>query len=363
MKTTHKNREKSSLKGSKKSSNSKKKPFSSLWLIIVGIFFTGIIYLLFQLFLVKVHTGKAAHSYFYIHSRDSFPDVIDQINREKWMNHPFIFKMLARATGYSENIKPGRYRIERGMNIWSFFRLLHSGKQEPVRIAIENCRTKEQLAGKVSKKIEPDSLSILSILNDSLKMRVYGLNPRTALALFVPDTYEFLWTTNAEAFVSKMAAEYGKFWNEERIQQARALNLSPSEVITLASIVQQESNLKSEWPVIAGVYLNRMHSGMKLQADPTVIFAHGDFKLRRVKGILNVDSPYNTYLYKGLPPGPISMPTKACIDSTLNPENHQFLFFCASARKPGSHIFAKNWEEHKINATDFRRYLDSLSIK
>ena len=239
--------------------------------------------------------------------------------------------------------------------------LLRSGKQEPIRITFQNIRTKQALAGKVGRNLEADSSSIMEILNDNKILERYGLDSSKALSLFLPDTYEFYWNTTAPEFVDKFGESYLKFWNEDRKKQAATIGLSPGEISIIASIVVQESNKSDEWPTIAGVYLNRLRIGMKLQADPTVKFALNDFDLRRIRGNhLQVESPYNTYKYVGLPPGPIYMAGKRIIDAVLNYQSHSYLYFCARSDRSGYHDFAVTFEQHKQNA---RRYQSSLNAR
>ena len=348
--------------------NPKRKRFSlgRNWVISLFIFFSLfsfiVGYLYYQIFSAQLDLDKNKETYVYIKSSDNFDQVMSHLAEKKMISHPIIFEWLAKFSGYPKKIRPGKYKISAEMNVMQLLRSLKSGRQEAVRIAIENIRTKEQLAGKVAAKIEADSMGILSILRDPAEMAKYNLDSNSSIGLFIPDTYEFYWATDPRAFIKKMSREFEKFWNKSRKEKAQALQLKPSEVMTLASIIQLESNDKSEWPVIAGVYLNRLRIGMKLQADPTVVFANGNFKLRRIRGVLDTNSPYNTYLNPGLPPGPIYMPSKACIDSTLNPQQHNFIFFCANAQKPGTHIFAQTWFEHKLNALNYQRYLDNRGI-
>lgn len=307
-------------------------------------------------------TGEQT-GYVYIRTTDTFQDVLEQLRLRQMVRNIESFVWMAEFMDYPGQVRPGRYKVSNGMNNRELVSLLRSGRQDPLRITMQNFRTKEQLAGKIGALLEADSLSLINLLNDKVRMKSYGLTPASALGLFLPDTYEFYWNTTSEAFVEKMCKEYEKYWTEERRKKAVALGLSPAEVATVASIVMQESNKKDEWPVIAGVYLNRLKKGMKLQADPTVKFALGDFGLRRVRHVhLQIDSPYNTYKYAGLPPGPIYLASKSAIDSVLNARQHSYLYFCASPDMSGYHRFAVNYEQHQQNAREYQRALNKRGL-
>jgi UPF0755 protein len=242
--------------------------------------------------------------------------------------------------------------------------LLRAGMQEPVKVTFNTVRTKEQLAGKVAKNIEADSLSIITLLNDADFCAKYGFDRYKIITLFLPNTYEFYWNTSAEDFVERMAKEYKNFWNEERKQKAKKIGLTQSEVATLASIVQAEQSIhRSEWPMVAGLYMNRINKGMMLQSDPTLIFAIGDFTINRV---LNkdkeIESPYNTYKHIGLPPGPILLPETKAIDAVLNFEKHEFVYMCAKEDLSGYHNFSKTLSQHNIYAQRYREALNKRGI-
>ncbi|MCB2221906.1 MAG: endolytic transglycosylase MltG [Bacteroidetes bacterium] len=274
------------------------------------------------------------------------------------------FEWLADKKKLPGNVKPGRYMITDGMNNNEVINLLRSGQQTPVDLIFHNIRTKEELAQSISLQIEADSADIIKLLNDSSYLKVFGFNPRTALAIFIPNTYEVYWTMTAREFIDRMFLEYNKFWSNTRLEKAAAINLTPIEISTLASIVDKETTKVDEMPTIAGVYTNRLKYGWRLQADPTVVFAWGDFGIRRVLNIHKmIDSPYNTYKYYGLPPGPICIPSIAAIDAVLNRENHNYMYFCAKDDFSGYHVFSSTNEQHTINANRYRRALDQLNIK
>lgn len=261
--------------------------------------------------------------------------------------------------------RSGRFAIQSGWSNLELLRHLRGGRQVPVKLTFHNMRLKEQLAGHVAKLIEPDSASIAQLMNDTAFLAEMNFSPETLMAMFIPNTYELYWNTSAEDFLKRMYKEHQKFWNEERLQKARALGLNTKQVYTLASIVETETRANSEKARIAGVYLNRLRTkGWKLEADPTVVFALQDFTLRRVlKSHLEVDSPYNTYKYQGLPPGPIYMASIASIDKTLEAEDHDYMFFCARPDNSGTHAFAKSFSGHKANARRYHRWLREQNIK
>jgi UPF0755 protein len=304
--------------------------------------------------------GKSSE-YIYIKSSDSFEDVLNQLSNRGMLKNRESFIWLSSFMDYQKKVKPGRYKVKDGMTNRELVSLLRSGKQEPIRITFQNIRTKQAFAGKVGRNLEADSTSMIEILNNPKIMKAYGLDTAKALSLFLPDTYEFYWNTTAPEFVEKLGKTYQEFWNDNRLKQAEKIGLSPGEISIIASIVVQESNMQDEWPVIAGVYLNRLRIGMKLQADPTVKFALNDFDLRRIRSNhLQVESPYNTYKYEGLPPGPIYMAGRKSIDAVLNYQSHSYLYFCARPDRSGYHDFAVTFEQHKQNA---RRYQSSLNAR
>ena len=281
---------------------------------------------------------------------------------------PFIknmndFELIAKRRSYPENVKPGRFLLKRGM---SAFQLVSSmRKNVPVKLAFNNQERLENLCERLSSQIEPDTTHLLATFRDTTFLKKNGFTKDNVFAMFLPNTYEVYWNISADKFRNKMLDEYNRFWTKERIAKAAALNLTPVQVITVASIVHKESVKKSERPTIAGVYLNRLNQGIPLQADPTVIFAlklrDNDFDqiIKRVLyNDLFIKSPYNTYQNIGLPPGPIAMPDVDAIDAVLNAEKHDYLYFCASVEKFGYHVFASTYEQHQVNA---KKYADWLN--
>lgn len=293
-----------------------------------------------------------------------FVEKVLQSNLHK--THYTTFKVLAAWTGYWEKIKPGRYVIKRGTGVFSLFRKLHNGTQDPVKITLTKFRTRKDLANYLGKKLESNSNSFQQFMNNNDSLSYLGLTKETILTLIIPNTYEIYWNTAPKAFFNKMNKESNKFWNDRRLDDLQRIGISKEETITIASIVEEETNDNKEKPTIASVYINRLNKGMPLGADPTVKYAVGDFSIKRVtlahiNGSAN--SPYNTYKNKGLPPGPICTPSVASIDAVLKGEKSDYLYFCAKADFSGSHSFAATAEEHFANARKYRKALDSLGIR
>jgi UPF0755 protein len=243
-------------------------------------------------------------------------------------------------------------------------RKLRNGQQDPVKLQFNSLRTKEQLAGRIAEQIMADSMSLITLMNDPEFLKQYEVTPATVISLFIPNTYEVFWNIKAENLFKRMKKEYDHFWTSERKAKAAAIPMTQEEVIILASIIQEETNKKSEYPIIAGLYINRLRKKMPLQACPTVKYAVGDFTLQRIlHKHLKVDSPYNTYKYPGLPPGPIRTPSTICIDAVLNYEKHDYLYMAADASLNGGHAFAKTGAEHMRNARKIQQVLNEKGIK
>lgn len=293
----------------------------------------------------------------------TFKQVNDSLIVNNVLNSYKAFKWVAKRKNYPSAMKPGRYKFTKGMNTNQVVNILRSGLQTPVEVTFNNVYFKEELAGKVSKYIQADSMSILSLFSDNEQIEKFGFTPESYSAMFIPNTYEFYWTTSAEEFASRMKKEYDRFWTPERLQKAETMNLTPVEVSILASIVQSETAKKDEMPEIAGLYYNRLKKGIPLQADPTVKYAVGDSSLKRIlNSHLGIDSPYNTYKYKGLPPGPINFPETVSIDAVLNYEKSNYLYMCAREDFSGYHNFSSTLAEHNRNAAKYRAALDAEKI-
>lgn len=274
------------------------------------------------------------------------------------------FTQLSRIMNFSR-LKPGRYLFKPEMNNFEIINKLKKGVQDPLRVTINNVRDIYQLSAKLGNELLLDSIDFVKLLTDTNTLHGINYTQENILSLFIPNSYEMYWTISGERFLQRMIRENESFWNrEKRNEKALAKALSPKEIYTIASIVEKETLLESEKPKIAGVYINRLKSGMKLQADPTVVFALGISGLQRVLlEHLRFESPYNTYIVDGLPPGPICMPSVSTIDSVLNSENIEYLFFCAKPGYDGGHAFSKTLEAHSQNARIYRQWLDKERIR
>lgn len=327
-------------------------------LLIVG--FVG--FKLYQAFLGPSVTSHEA--YFYVYTGDSYDQVLERIKAQNIVRHPALFDFAASRMDYPDMVKPGRYKLTPGMNNRRFIGNLRGGYQDAVKLQFANIRLKEDFAGFLGRNFEADSVAFSAILNNEAVAEKYGFTKDNFYTMFIPDTYNIYWNTSPDKVIERLYEEYRKFWTEERLEKAKALNLTPVEVSILASIVRGEALHNDEMSQIAGLYLNRLKKGMLLQADPTVIFAHNDFTIRRVLNRhLILDNPYNTYRYKGLPPGPINMPPIVAIDAVLNPAQHNYIYMCAKEDFSGYHAFAETVTEHQVNARKFQKALDERNIK
>lgn len=299
----------------------------------------------------------------YISSEDDFDNVKEKLYSKDIIINQKRFEWLAKKLDYPQYIKSGHYIITDGMNNNRLLNLLRSGSQTPVDITFNNIRTIEQLAGRIAEQIDTDSISIINAIKENPTLKEMGFDNESYAALFIPNTYELYWNIDANELIERMVLEYNRFWNDERKNKAESVGLSPIEVSILASIVDKETVKVSEMPRIAGVYLNRINKRWLLQADPTLVFAIGDFEIKRVLDVhKEIESPYNTYKYIGLPPGPICIPSIAAIDAVLNAEKHKYFYFCAKDDMSGYHVFAKNMRQHNINAEKYRRALNKNKI-
>jgi len=311
----------------------------------------------------NVNLAERESVYLYIPTGSTYDDVKNILYEKDIIVNTNTFEWLAEKKNYKNHVHPGRYQITSSMGNNELINLLRSGQQKPIRLTFTNIRTKEQLAGLISQHIEADSLSIISKLNDPGIMSSYGFSTEQAKLMFLPNTYEFYWNTSAHEFLNRMHREYNQFWNDKRREKASNMNMTLLEVGILASIVQLETNKKDEMAKIAGVFLNRLERNMPLQADPTIIFATGDYSINRVLNRhLKIDSPYNTYIYRGLPPGPIILPEPYTIDQVLNFEKHQYLYFSAKEDFSGYHNFARTHSQHIANARKYQQALNEKRI-
>ncbi len=315
------------------------------------------------IFKPNISTPEGKNQLIFIPGNSSFNDVVDTLERNELLIDAQGFRWVAKHKKYPERIIPGCYKIKDGMTNNELINLLRSGVQTPVKVTFNNIRTLPQLAGHIAKRIEPDSLQLITLMNDSSLIKKYGFNEATFISMFIPNTYEFYWTTSAKSFLDRMNREYRKFWNKSRTEKAEAVGLTPVEVSTLASIVDEETAKNDEKPVVAGLYLNRLKKGIKLQADPTIKYAIGDFTVKRILNKdLKIDSPYNTYLYAGLPPGPIRIPSIQGIDAVLNYKKHNYLYMCAKEDFSGYHNFSATLKQHNIYAARYRKALREKKI-
>ncbi len=274
------------------------------------------------------------------------------------VNDMVSFSFLAKLMNYDEQVKPGRYVMEANMTNLQAIRMLRAGKQEPVNITFNNVRLITDLAPKITANILLTESEFNAALEAYVKNNDEGFNQENIIGMFIPNTYEVYFDISGEGLIERMNMEYHKFWNEERLAKADSLGLTPKEVSVLASIVQAESIKPDESPVIAGLYINRLQRNIALQADPTLVFASGDFTIKRVLNVhKEIDSPYNTYMYPGLPPGPINMPNIRSLDAVLDYQEHSFLYMCAKEDFSGYHNFATNLSQHLINAQRYQRAL------
>jgi len=303
-------------------------------------------------------------TYLYLPHNCSYDQMVDSVKSTGRVKSVKRFKRAANFEDLDKEgtISPGRYKIKAGMNNRELARAIRHGWQTPVRLTISgNIRNMEKLASIIDRKIESDSATTLLSLQDTCLIDSLGFNTATFPCMFIPNTYELYWTATPKEVIVRMKKEYDKFWDEERLDKAKAIGLTPVQTITLASIVSEESNLKEEQPIIAGVYINRLHKGILLQADPTVKFALKDPSIKRILNRhLRIDSPYNTYKYKGLPPGPIVIPQASTIDAVLNYTKHKYFYFCAKPTFDGSHNFAVNIEQHNRNAKAYQKAIRGL---
>ncbi|MEO8884488.1 MAG: endolytic transglycosylase MltG [Mucilaginibacter sp.] len=302
--------------------------------------------------------------YLYIRTGEGYDDVYKTIREQGIVSDTTTFNWAAHNMKYTEKVKPGRYRLKPGMSNRKLINMLLAGNQDPVVLSFHNLRLKTQFAGFVGKKLEPDSASIIRLLDSADFVKQYGFTTDNVYTVFMPDSYDVYWNTTPEKLFKRMYDHYEHFWTPERKQKAAAINLTPVQVSILASIVDGEALHDDEMPTIAGLYLNRLKRGQKLESDPTLIFAIGDFTIRRV---LNKDkvfnSPYNTYLHTGLPPGPVMMPSVNAINAVLDYKHSNYIYMCAKEDFSGYHNFADNLADHMVNARKFQHALDERNIK
>jgi len=334
--------------------------FSLAGLGVVVIVTTMFIYS--SLFGLSVHTGDK-NRIIYISDNAEYTQVIDTLEKNLDIENLRVLKWVAKKKNYPALIKPGKYVIDKDLSYIKLIDILRSGNQTPVMITFNNVRTLNQIAGRISKHIEADSSQIISYLSDESNFSSDGFTKDNIIGLFIPNTYQFFWNTDAKGFYNRMVKEYRIFWNESRLAKAKEKGLDPKEVTILASIIDDEVTKADDKPRIAGVYLNRLKRGIPLQACPTIKFALNDFTITRVlKKHLLIESPYNTYKHKGFPPGPIGCPSVEGIDAVLNAEKSDYLFFAAKPDFSGYHNFSKTLAEHNRYAASYQKELNRRKI-
>ncbi|MBT8306740.1 MAG: endolytic transglycosylase MltG [Maribacter sp.] len=338
-----------------------------LLIVVLGLILGGVFaYKVYDAIFSPNTKFENNEAFIYIPTNSTIEDVSELM--EPLLKNPKTFLQIAERKGYSSNVKGGKYAIQKGMNNNDIVNSLRSNNI-PVQVSFNNQETLADLAGRISSQIEPDSLTLLSVLSDKSFYTNNGFTEATQIAMFIPNSYEFFWNVSAENFRDRMLREYNRFWNEERRAKAELQGLTPNEVVSLASIVHKETAKVDERPRVAGVYLNRIKKNIKLQADPTVIFAlkkhmgNFDTVIKRVLyKDLELDSPYNTYKYAGIPPGPITMPDISAIQAVLNPEKHDYYYFVANVENFGYHKFAKTLSQHNRNKAQYIRWINSQNI-
>ena len=329
-------------------------------ILLIGVAGVGMHYF------VKYFAGNVTdrEEYLYIRTGSTFEDVFKTISDKGMVRNTKSFKQAAEDMEYIDRVKPGKYKLKAGTSNRRLINMLKSGNQEPVQVKFATYRLKENFAGKISSLLETDSAELVNLLDSPAYVEKFGFDTSDVYTMFIPNSYEIYWNTPAEKFFSRMHTEYEKFWNAERKAKAEKINLTPVQVSILASIVDAEALHDDEMPTIAGLYMNRYNRGIRLQADPTVIFAARDFSIRRVLNKhLKIPSPYNTYMRSGLPPGPIMMPSINAIDAVLNHEKHNYIYMCAKEDFSGYHRFAVTQAEHLVNARKFQAALNKRNIK
>jgi UPF0755 protein len=300
----------------------------------------------------------------YLPKNATYESMMDTLRTHKIINDEVAFGFMTKRMGLRESLRSGRYEIEPNAANKEIISKIRSGNQDPVKLTFNNIRTKDDLIKKIGTKLDFDSNLLLEKITKEEECAKYGFTSETIMCMFLPDTYFIYWDSSVDDFLKRMNSEYKKFWNEKRLSQAQAINMTPIQVGVMASIVQSETNKPDEMPKVAGVYVNRIATDMPLQADPTVKFAVGDFSLKRIlTKHLSISSPYNTYRNLGLPPGPIALPERIALDAVLDYDKHNYTYFCAKEDFSGYHNFAATYTEHLKNADIYQAALDARGIK
>ena len=331
-------------------------------IIVFSTLLSSISVYLYQMFYSPNFLINQKDKFLIIEDNMNFNDVRNKLIQDIILNDVLSFSVLSKAMKYNQNIKSGAYKIKSNMSNYSLIKMLRSGNQTPINISFNYARKIEDLAKIIAKDLKITSDEFMEFINNK-KNDLYGFNKMNIMAMFLSDTYEVYWNISIESLFNKMHSEYTKFWNEERINKSNELKMSKIDISILASIVASETIKIDEANIIAGVYINRLKKNMHLQADPTLVYAANDFSIKRV---LNkhkkIASPYNTYINKGLPPGPIKLTTKEYIDAVLNYEKHKYIYFCAKDDFSGYHVFAIKLSQHNRNAKKFQKALNNRKI-
>ena len=337
--------------------------------ILIGTLFVGsifasvFIFYFYQVFTTANVLVKKQDTSLYIAEGTDFTQLQKILYDRDIVQDMVSFSFVAKILKYPDNIKSGHYVLKADMTNVQAIRMLRAGEQVPLRVTFNNNRTKEDLAEDICENLNLKPEGFLKLLNDSSVVSKYGFDTMNIVSIFLPNTYEFYWNVSAEKLLEEMHDNYQKFWTKERLLKAKEISLSPREVTVLASIVHAESKVHHEQSIIAGVYLNRLKKGMLLQADPTLIFALDDYEIKRVTNEMKeIDSPYNTYKFTGLPPSPINIPPIHTIDAVLNYTKHKYLYFCAKEDLSGEHNFARSYQKHLYYAKKYHRALNKAGI-
>lgn len=331
--------------------------------ILCLIILVSTTYAAYYYFIQKPNTTVTDDGIIFIQSGNSFEDVVKTLQSKRYINNEYSFRKIAELKKYPLTIKSGRYKIKNGMNNNQLVNLLRSGNQEAIHFTFNNIRTLEDFAHTLSKELSIDSVEFVQSMKNLEYVKNLGFTQENVICMFIPNTYQVFWNTTLEKFIKRMHKEYHTFWNSTRLAKAKKAGFSPTDISIIASIVEEETNKSSEHPMIAGVYINRLNKGWKLDACPTLKFALGDFSIKRVLDKhMKIDSPYNTYINAGLPPGPVRMPSIQVIDAVLNYKHHNYMFFCAKSDFSGSHHFSRTLREHNRHAAEYHRALNKRKI-
>ncbi|MCH8515346.1 MAG: endolytic transglycosylase MltG [Cyclobacteriaceae bacterium] len=333
--------------------------------LVVTIFLISFTFYVYQMiYTPNFLVGQDFDSHLLIPEEATFKQVQDSLYDGRLVHDLVAFSVMAKITNTDKRIRPGRYKIATNSSNLDVIRILRNGTQEPVRVTFNNVRSDEDMARRLTRNLAITADELLEEMHASSTHEKYGRDSANMRHIFIPNTYEVFWDVSASELIARMNREYESFWNEKRRAQAEAIGLTPDEVMVLASIVEAETTKIDEASTIAGVYLNRLRIGMALQADPTVIYGLGDFEITRVRSKHTaIDTPYNTYMYPGLPPGAIRYAAIPYIEATLSPEEHKYLYFCAKDDFSGYHAFASNFADHQRNARLYQRALNQANIR